>query len=408
MSDDVLDLYLKLYILLYADDTIILAESVNQLQCALNAVKDYCDINYLNVNLTKTKVIIFSRGKIRNLPEFFYGEEKVEIVDDYVYLGVTINYNGSFTKAIQKQISQARKAMFSMLTKASRLQLPLDIQLELFDKTVLPVLLYGCEIWGCANISEIDVFYRSFLKITLKLGRATPNCMVYGETGTVQLQPMIYKRMLLFWIKVSEDKNSKIATKMYKIMFNFQNNDCYSFPWASKIIDILDSCGYSYLWAQQQQYEPKIALFHSISQNIDDNILSGWNEKVQSGSRCKNYRIFKENPNREFYLTNLKPVLRITMSKFRCCHNKLPANTYVVSENDVEKLCKLCNIKEIGDEYHYLFVCPYFSNQRKTFLKSFYIHHPNTYKMHRLFNTKNKNTLIKLAKFMKVILSVFK
>ena len=111
---------------------------------------------------------------------------------DYVYLGVKFNYNGSFTKAMEKQTDQARKAMFSMLTKARRLQLPVDIQIDLFEKTVLPVLLYGCEVWGCANIDAIEVFYRKFLKIILKVGKATPNCIVYGETGRLPLQLNIF------------------------------------------------------------------------------------------------------------------------------------------------------------------------------------------------------------------------
>ena len=79
-SDDMLDLYIRLFILLYADDTIILAESVLELQSALNSVKVYCDKNFLKVNLTKTKVIVFSRGKIRKIPEFFYGNVMIRLM----------------------------------------------------------------------------------------------------------------------------------------------------------------------------------------------------------------------------------------------------------------------------------------------------------------------------------------
>ena len=46
---------------------------------------------------------MFSRGQIRNIPKFFYGYEHIEVVDDYIYLGVKFNYNGCFTKAIEKQ-----------------------------------------------------------------------------------------------------------------------------------------------------------------------------------------------------------------------------------------------------------------------------------------------------------------
>ena len=45
LSDDTVETYLKLYTLLYADDTIILAESADQLQVALNTMDEYCNDN---------------------------------------------------------------------------------------------------------------------------------------------------------------------------------------------------------------------------------------------------------------------------------------------------------------------------------------------------------------------------
>ena len=51
-----LELFMKLYILLYADDTIIMAESYDDLQAALNGLYDYCKAWSLSVNISKTKV----------------------------------------------------------------------------------------------------------------------------------------------------------------------------------------------------------------------------------------------------------------------------------------------------------------------------------------------------------------
>ena len=65
---------------------------------------------------------------------------EVEVVSDYVYLGITMNYNNSLNKAIEKQLTLANKALFSMLSKINKLNLPLDIQLHLFDNLVLPAL----------------------------------------------------------------------------------------------------------------------------------------------------------------------------------------------------------------------------------------------------------------------------
>ena len=42
LSNDEIEVYFKLYILLYADDTVIFAESAEELQAALNAMFLYC------------------------------------------------------------------------------------------------------------------------------------------------------------------------------------------------------------------------------------------------------------------------------------------------------------------------------------------------------------------------------
>ena len=36
------------------------------------------------------------------------------------------------------------------------MHLSIDLQLELFDKLVKPILLYGCEVWGFGNIEVIE------------------------------------------------------------------------------------------------------------------------------------------------------------------------------------------------------------------------------------------------------------
>ena len=105
--EEELEIYLKLYVLLYADDTIILAESASDLQNALSSLHDYCVKWDLKVNISKTNVVIFSRGKVKKHPVFKIGGEVVEVKDEYVYLGVTFSCDGKFTKAIEKQVTQA-------------------------------------------------------------------------------------------------------------------------------------------------------------------------------------------------------------------------------------------------------------------------------------------------------------
>ena len=54
--------YFNLYILLYAVDTVILAENPNNLHASLNEMEKYCDTFDLHINVNKTKILIF-RGE---------------------------------------------------------------------------------------------------------------------------------------------------------------------------------------------------------------------------------------------------------------------------------------------------------------------------------------------------------
>ena len=84
-------------------------------------------------------------------------------------------------KEKKKLVDQARKTMFSVLQKARKLYLPVEMQLNVFDTLVAPILLYGSEVWGFENVDIINRFQLNCFKIVLSLKQTTPSCMVYGE-----------------------------------------------------------------------------------------------------------------------------------------------------------------------------------------------------------------------------------
>ena len=55
LSDDDVEVYLRIFLLLYAGDTVLFAESSTELQKVLDAMFDYCQAWDLHVNEDKTK-----------------------------------------------------------------------------------------------------------------------------------------------------------------------------------------------------------------------------------------------------------------------------------------------------------------------------------------------------------------
>ena len=69
--------------ILYADDIVLISDSLTGLQRHLNALKVFCTDKGLSINMDKTKVIMFSTTQAwvtRSEPEFFLEEEKVLLV----------------------------------------------------------------------------------------------------------------------------------------------------------------------------------------------------------------------------------------------------------------------------------------------------------------------------------------
>ena len=89
--------------------------------------------------------MVFARSKTRlnNIPTFKFGNIDLEQVDDYIYLGICFNWNGSFVKAKKLLHDKASKAMYSLIQKGRRLNLPTDIMLKLFNQFYSMVVKYG-------------------------------------------------------------------------------------------------------------------------------------------------------------------------------------------------------------------------------------------------------------------------
>lgn len=412
LSNNDVEVFFRLFCLLYADDTIVLAENNRDLQLALDALKLYCDRWKLTVNARKTKVVIFSKGKVRKRPVFKFDNVVLEIVDDYTYLGTVFNYNNKFNKAKKKQVNQARGALYSLLAKSYDLQLPLDIQLQLFDQIVLPVLLYGCEVWGFEDISQVESFHMKFCKKILKVHNYTANCMVYGELGRHRLIKTIEVRMVTFWARIVNGSKYKLSYTLYNLLRTLHEKGIYSSGWIIKVKSILDYSGMSYVWNFATNNNETLIdinwLKNSLNRRLSDMYEQDWLSEVFNNSQCKNYRIFKTKLELERYLVCLPIKDCINLCKFRCANHKLPVVTgRFLNITFNERICHYCSTEKLGDEFHYLFECNRFQKERKIFLKRFFTVNSNAIKMRQLFQTRKRSILRNLTKFVIVIMKSF-
>ena len=144
---------LKLFLLLYADDAVILAQSAEDLQKGLNCLETYCKRYKLTVNTDKTRIMIFKKGGRNIASRWHFGDKELEIVRSFKYLGIVFTTTGSFTEAQKTLASQGEKALFALYKYLYKfVNINVRHKLDLFDKLIEPILSYGSEVWGFTKV----------------------------------------------------------------------------------------------------------------------------------------------------------------------------------------------------------------------------------------------------------------
>ena len=83
--------------LLYADDLILMSSSCEGLNQCLEKLRLYCSTWKMEVNLKKSQVIVFnSAGRLLTGYNFRFGDEMLEQVKTYCYLGIEVSCSGTF------------------------------------------------------------------------------------------------------------------------------------------------------------------------------------------------------------------------------------------------------------------------------------------------------------------------
>ena len=400
-SEDIF-VFLKLFVLLYADDTVIFGEDPNHLQHALNVFENYCKTWKLKVNVSKTKIIVFGRGRPNQNFHFFFENNEIDIVSEYKYLGIFLSRSGSFRTNKKYLAEQANKALFSLFRKTRSLNLTIDLQIELFNKTVKPILLYGSEIWGFGNLDDLERIQLKFLKFAFNLKRSTPTYMIYGELGVKPISIDIKTRMISFWSKLLSHEGNQVASSMYQIIYDMHKNNIIKSEYLNNIKHILNTCGFSGLWESQSVPNTEW-LKLAISQKLEDQYLQNWSSIVDTSTCGTNYRLFKDEFGFSEYLYILPKYFSKILLLFRTRNHRLPIELGRWSGIAInERICHFCH-KDIGDEFHYILKCEYFQEERHNYIKPYYRRHPNVMKFKQLMNSTNIIELKKLCKFIQII-----
>jgi len=271
----------------------------------------------------------------------------------------------------------------------------------LFDKLILPILNYGCEVWGFHNAQNIERLHTQFCKNILGVKKATQNDFVYCELGRHSLIVSRYFKIIKYWFKIIESKENKYI----KLTYNMMKNDFELTPskksWVSSLHLLLSSLGFLEVWVQQGVGHKDVFL-SLFKQRMKDCFYQNMNSRLTASSRALFYRYLNINNDLKMYLTSISNENhRIALSKLRVSSHRLIVESgrwhKPISIPYNERKCTNC--QKIDDEYHFILECSLLTDLRKRYINKKYWLRPNMHKFIALMNTQDALTPRKVASF---------
>lgn len=402
----------KLNTLLYADDLVLFSRSKVGLQNCLNSLESFCSTWLLEVNLNKTKIMIFQKTarKPKNI-QFHYKNKQIEIAQEYTYLGIKLSPTGNFTLAQKTLCEKASNAMFKIHKYTNISKLSHRLAFKIFDATILPILTYGGEVWAVSTKSTFDKWDKSpiekvhlkFCKLYLKVNRKASNIATRSELGRLPTQIVLMKKTLKYYLYLNNKDDNAVVKQAFILSKQLDSEKrkshfsdlksfllCTGCPNINNIDMLTDST------------------INQILKDIEQKYLQFWKEELTSSTKLDFYRNFKLTFSAENYVDILRNSnTRKDFTKLRISNHSLRIETGRHCRPQLQReqrLCTFCHLNDIEDELHFLLHCTLYNDLRSTFnrkqstiMGTNIRNDENSFQL--LFMTKNKSSIRCTAKY---------
>ena len=214
--------------------------------------------------------------------------------------------------------------------------------------------------------------------------------------------------MIGFWQRLINGKSEKISYKLDKILLALHTGDIFHSKWFLSIRNTLLECDKDLMWLSQVAPSNIAKL---VKTKLIENYKEVWKLSVYESPKCLNYRIYKETLQFENYFNVLPQDLASPLFHFRSLNHRFPIELgrFCGIRRD-DRICELCSLNRIGDEYHYMLECSYFHDLRNKYLPGDLFASPNIIKFQKVMsaNDNDRDLLSKVAKYCKILLKTFR
>ena len=354
------DASLRLSILLFADDLVLIASTPGDLQRMLDEVSQYCSKWRSDVNLKKTEVVIFGDPR-KPVPQFFLHGVALKVVKSYKYLGLDVYVSLRWTQMRSRLYAKARAKVASAFGMANCAHvLNVEFGIQLWKSIVRPILEYGCEIWGDSTWKQGEELQKLVAKRILRCPMNMADEAALGELGFWTLKARSDMLRLRYWgelINMSLERIPKCVYNASKRVFEHelrhllfrpppvfvgtereqkQQQRAYLAPvvharqtnWCFCTFELLQRYGLDQYWDSEDVGRSWHRQVFKAVQMVEER---EWRARMELKPKLRTYRRLKSKLKCEQYLVRSDGEKRVyDLFKLRCGTNLLRVDTAMI------------------------------------------------------------------------------
>ncbi|XP_073968974.1 uncharacterized protein [Rhodnius prolixus] len=352
----------KIKLLAFADDIAVIALDPVELQYNIHVLEKYCLKWNLKINTNKSKVMVCRNGaRPSNKERWSLGNENIEIVNCYKYLGLRITPQLNLNKHLNDKLLKAKIGLNSVWKSfIANSKIPVSAKLEMFNAVSRAIMCYGAQVSGGKSYRQGEQLFTYFIKKLLRLPRNTPNYIITLETNMPPLYIHTLQLHHNYIIKVLSMPNYRypkiVALETIKRQIYWYKDLCNVNSENGSIIKInfdnVDDCKKELNLLREQIHR----------NHIEACIIRAQNSQFSIIYKYLNFSFGDES----FYFCDKYTTDNISwIIKIRGELLNLNYKRYNSNESQV---CSLCSREEIENIIHFICICPAYRDLRLKFL----------------------------------------
>ena len=290
-------------VLFYADDGLILAETLAEAEQMVEIVMQIAGEQGLSINRSKSEALIFNDKDSRTVDNIW----GIAVVDNIRYLGVIVeSKRNCFGKHKREKLKLAKKMVNMTYSVIVRACSRLIIGKTYWKSVVLPSILYASAVigWSPDDLLKLQRLENSVWRQILAAPSYAPAVALQGEVGCSTMAVRDAKTKLMFARYLGGSRNG-LAREVYREMMDME----VQVGWVRTVKKYM---------AQYESTQIMDMEFRGIKSKIEQIAGMRWKEEVEAKSTLTLYR-WKEKICEENFYNNS----RASSLMFKCRSNSL-------------------------------------------------------------------------------------